>query len=274
MRWEFIVENTAAVCRVGEFSKIGALKPINPSSHARRDLRQLEHVLTASLIKSIKFDIVIILRPRQLVGNRVACCISPDMRAILLAIASSAQIICARQAHDTHKSLPGLPLGLWRELNDLDHADASISALSSKYPSHYLQVPVDHFSYNDTSSPVYNQTFGLRYWFDATYYRPGGPVFCLDGGETSGEDRLPFLDHGILQILANATNGLAVVLEHRYYGDSFPVEDLSTDNLRWLTTHQALADNAYFTNHAKFPGLHEGSAEALRSAPWIHYGGR
>ena len=31
-------------------------------------------------------------------------------------------------------------------------------------------------------------------------------------------ERLPFLDYGIADILANATKGLAIVLEHRYYG--------------------------------------------------------
>jgi len=40
----------------------------------------------------------------------------------------------------------------------------------------------------------------------------------LDGGETSGEDRLSFLDTGILDILANATSGIGIILEHRYYG--------------------------------------------------------
>jgi hypothetical protein len=40
----------------------------------------------------------------------------------------------------------------------------------------------------------------------------------LDGGETSVTDRLPYLDTGIVDILANATNGLGVILEHRYYG--------------------------------------------------------
>lgn len=36
----------------------------------------------------------------------------------------------------------------------------------------------------------------------------------------SFQDRLPFLDTGIVDILAKATGGLGVVLEHRYYGTS------------------------------------------------------
>lgn len=142
------------------------------------------------------------------------------------------------------------------------------TSLSSKYPAQTLQVPVDHF--DDAS----NATFPLRYWVDATYYKPGGPVFCLDGGETSGEDRLPFLDHGILKLLSQATEGLSIVLEHRYYGESMPVPDLSTDNMRFLTTAQALADNAYYTKHAKVANLSDEQVKAFSNTKWIHYGGR
>lgn len=58
-------------------------------------------------------------------------------------------------------------------------------------------------------------------------------------------DRIQFLDNGILQILSNATNGLSIVLEHRYYGDSIPVSSFSTDDLRWLNNAEALEDSAY-----------------------------
>lgn len=78
------------------------------------------------------------------------------------------------------------------------------------YPSHCFTQPLDHFA-SDGS-----ETFCQRYWLDASHYKPGGPVYVLDGGETSGEDRLQFLATGILDVLANATNGLAIVLEHRY----------------------------------------------------------
>lgn len=43
-------------------------------------------------------------------------------------------------------------------------------------------------------------------------------MIVLDSGEDEGEDRLPYLDTGIVDILAEATGGVGVVLEHRYYG--------------------------------------------------------
>lgn len=55
--------------------------------------------------------------------------------------------------------------------------------------------------------------------------------------------------------MIQATNGIGVILEHRYYGTSFPTPDISTENLRFLTTEQALADQAYFSQNIKFPGL-------------------
>ncbi|KAG8748275.1 hypothetical protein FRC10_007665 [Ceratobasidium sp. 414] len=151
-----------------------------------------------------------------------------------------------------------------------------------QYPAHYFEQPLDHF---DKSA---NKTFGQRrvrlgrFWVNTDYYEPGGPVFVLDGGETSGEDslwatsdtpirRLPFLQTGILSILANATKGLGIVLEHRYYGKSVPVNDLSTDSLRWLNNAQALEDSAHFIANVKIPGLdHNVTAPETK---WIYYGG-
>jgi Serine carboxypeptidase S28 len=79
-------------------------------------------------------------------------------------------------------------------------------------PQWFIQ-PLDHFSSS-------GHTFRQRFWINSRHYNPeaGGPVFVLDSGETSGEDRLPFLDTGIMEILARATGGISVVLEHRYYG--------------------------------------------------------
>lgn len=98
---------------------------------------------------------------------------------------------------------------------------------NQEFPEQWFTQPLDHFS----ESP---DTFRQRFWVSTRHYKPGsgGPVIVLDGGETSGEDRLPFLDTGIVNILAKATGGVGVVLEHRYYGSSIPVANFSTDSLR------------------------------------------
>lgn len=45
----------------------------------------------------------------------------------------------------------------------------------------------------------------------------------------------------VIQILMQATNGLGVILENRYYGESFPFNDSTTDHLAFLTTEQSLS---------------------------------
>lgn len=143
---------------------------------------------------------------------------------------------------------------------------------STLYPAHTLSVPIDHFHNESMYEPHSDGTFKLRYWFDSAYYKPGGPVIVLESGETDGTGRLPFLQKGILHQLAQATNGIGVVLEHRYYGTSMPTSDLSTENLRFLTTQQALADTAYFAQNVVFEGFGDVNLTAP-GIPYIAYGG-
>ncbi|KAI9837837.1 MAG: hypothetical protein M1819_006771 [Sarea resinae] len=140
------------------------------------------------------------------------------------------------------------------------------------YPAYNISVPVDHFHNDSLYEPHTDDTFPLRYWFDASHYAPGGPVIVLQSGEDTGTDRLPYLQKGIIAQLAKATHGIGVVLEHRYYGTSFPVPDLSTENMRFLTTEQAMADEAYFAQNVVFPGLEEHNLTAPNVA-YIGYGG-
>lgn len=83
---------------------------------------------------------------------------------------------------------------------------------------------------------------------------------------------------GILNILANATSGISIVLEHRYYGRSLPANQsfsLSTDDLRFLTSEQALLDSVRFIQHLDLgfldSRLHGKTGSDDR--PWFAYGG-
>lgn len=80
------------------------------------------------------------------------------------------------------------------------------------------------------------------------------------------------MQKGILAQISEATKGISVVFEHRYYGDSFPTENLSTENLRFLTTEQALEDEAYFAQNIVFPGLEDKDLTSNTTA-YISYGG-
>jgi len=92
-------------------------------------------------------------------------------------------------------------------------------------------------------------------------------VFLYLSGETAATDRFSNLVSGsetlpslantpltriaVILILMQATNGLGVILENRYYGTSFPFNTSTTDNLRYLTTEQSTCRailNAYLNS--------------------------
>ncbi|SMR42317.1 unnamed protein product [Zymoseptoria tritici ST99CH_1E4] len=141
------------------------------------------------------------------------------------------------------------------------------------YQEHNISVPIDHFFNDSRYEPHTDESFPLRYWFDASHYQPGGPVFVLQSGEFDSVARLPFMQKGIVAQVAAATHGIGVVLEHRYYGTSFPVANLTNESLRFLTTEQALADAAFFAQHIQFPGLEEFGDLTSNTTAWITYGG-
>ncbi|KAI9896956.1 hypothetical protein N3K66_007978 [Trichothecium roseum] len=168
-------------------------------------------------------------------------------------------------------ALQTLPIPIGQIRKQVAESSSRMSIKDATYPEYNLSVPIDHFKDDSRYEPHSDDTFPLRYWFDAQFYEPGGPVFVLSGGETSGADRLPFLEKGIVYEIAKATKGLGVILEHRYYGSSIPTPDFSTENLRFLTTEQALADTAYFAQNVKFEGVDADLSPT--AAPWIAYGG-
>lgn len=154
-----------------------------------------------------------------------------------------------------------------------DETGASLHLTSLKeFVDHNFSVPIDHFHNESRYEPHTRDHFNLRYWFDASHYKEGGPVFLIAAGETNGRDRFPFLSHGIVTQLAKTYNGLGVILEHRYYGESYPFADLTTKNIRFLSTEQAMADYAYFASNVVFPGLEHLNLTA-DAVPWIGYGG-
>ncbi|KAL4250656.1 peptidase S28 family protein [Abortiporus biennis] len=150
---------------------------------------------------------------------------------------------------------------------DSKYSEANVEDDFLGFRGHWFRQPLDHF---DKSN---HHTWRQRYWINTRHYKPNtsAPVIVLDGGETSGTDRLPFLDTGIVEILTKATGGVGVVLEHRYYGRSLPVSNLTTDSLRWLNNDQSAADSANFIANVKFPGIEEDLTAP--GTAWIYYGG-
>ncbi|KAI0471056.1 peptidase S28 [Xylariaceae sp. FL0804] len=166
-----------------------------------------------------------------------------------------------------------LPISeLAKQIRGRNTISARQAQVQATYPEYNLSVPIDHFHNESMYEPHSDGKFNLRYWFDAQYYKPGGPVIVLESGEDDGTDRLIYLEQGIVYQLMKATGGVGVILEHRYYGTSFPTDNLTTESLRFLTTDQALADTAYFANNVEFEGLEDVDLKP-ETTPWIAYGG-
>jgi serine protease 16 len=123
---------------------------------------------------------------------------------------------------------------------------ASPTNVSAYY---YLDAQLDHYSDVATGAVAWKQ----RYSVDDTHWcGEGCPIFLGIGGESEavpGEFAgLPLADTFIFT-LAEQQGALIVILEHRFFGESVPTIDLATSNLRYLTTAQALADLARFTQY-------------------------
>lgn len=99
------------------------------------------------------------------------------------------------------------------------------------------------------------KTFMQKYWVNNQFYKKGGPVFIQIGGEGPTSRHWIDINEGVPDYLKNAKKfgAMAVQLEHRYYGDTWPTADTSTPNLRWLSSRQALEDIATFIK--AFPAI-------------------
>uniref|UniRef100_A0A182JL22 Uncharacterized protein n=1 Tax=Anopheles atroparvus TaxID=41427 RepID=A0A182JL22_ANOAO len=121
----------------------------------------------------------------------------------------------------------------------------------------------------DHNDPTNAATWKQRYYVNDQFFNasdPNAPVFLMIGGE--GEATARWMHEGAWIHYAEKHGALCFQLEHRFYGKSHPTEDLSTKNLAYLTSEQALADLAYFVvgMNAKY-GLNS------HDHKWIAFGG-
>jgi dipeptidyl-peptidase-2/lysosomal Pro-X carboxypeptidase len=110
----------------------------------------------------------------------------------------------------------------------------------------YTQA-IDHFG-------QHNGTFQQKYNLVTDFFKPGGPIFFYQGEE---QTYLDCVDTSIAYTWAKETNGIAVVLEHRYFGVSVP---FGVDNpanatqqpyFDYLTLDNVLEDGVTFLESVK-----------------------
>lgn len=71
--------------------------------------------------------------------------------------------------------------------------------------------------FNDADESMWRQ----RYWYNSTFWKPGGPVFIMIGGE--GEANPVWVVEGTMMQYAKQLGAFAFLLEHRFYGKSHPL---------------------------------------------------
>lgn len=98
----------------------------------------------------------------------------------------------------------------------------------------------------DHYAPADHRQFNQRYYEFLDYFQaPDGPIFLKLCGESSCNG----IVNDYTAVLAKKFGAAVVSLEHRYYGKSSPFKDLTTHNLRYLSSKQSLFDLAAFRNY-------------------------
>lgn len=105
-------------------------------------------------------------------------------------------------------------------LLDLLHprADVNVPAgyVAQRSEAFRFRTRVDHFDVQNRA------TFEFNYVSNGEYYRPGGPIFIVVGGNNALNPY--FIENGLFHDIARRQGGWLFSNEHRYYGRSSPVE--------------------------------------------------
>ena len=139
--------------------------------------------------------------------------------------------------------------GFTRKFNTHDepfipHTKRLLLAQPKAISENYIEQQLDHFN------PQNHRTWRMRYFANDEHQTPGGPIFIYVGGEWSiSPGSISAGTH--IYDLAKEHSGTLFYTEHRFYGQSHPTTNTSTENLRFLTVDQALADLAYFIDFIK-----------------------
>ncbi|KAL9690145.1 hypothetical protein QQ045_010541 [Rhodiola kirilowii] len=127
---------------------------------------------------------------------------------------------------------------------------------------HWFNQTLDHFS------PYDHRKFEQRYYEFLDYFRqPDGPIFLKICGESSCNG----IPNDYIQVLAKKFGAAVVSLEHRYYGKSSPFKLLTTKNLQFLSSKQALFDLAAFRQYYQ-DSLNLKHNRLNAENPWFTFG--
>ncbi|XP_047310453.1 probable serine protease EDA2 [Impatiens glandulifera] len=126
----------------------------------------------------------------------------------------------------------------------------------------WFNQTLDHFS------PYDHRRFSQRYYeFLDNFALPDGPIFLKICGEAACNG----ISNDYLSVLAKKFGAAVVSLEHRYYGKSSPFNSQKTENLKYLSSKQALSDLAAFRQYYQ-DSLNTKLNRSSVENPWFVFG--
>ncbi|KAK6993030.1 peptidase S28 [Favolaschia claudopus] len=132
----------------------------------------------------------------------------------------------------------------------------------SSPPEQIFHQLIDHSNASDGS------TFGQRVQVNTTFYKAGGPLFILQGDESTDMTCSEFMQ---FSQWAPEFHAATMVIEHRYFGQSRPFgnDSYTNHNMRFLTLDNVMSDTVAVVNWWR-NNLTDGAG---KDAPVIVFGG-
>ncbi|KAI5283929.1 Thymus-specific serine protease, partial [Ascosphaera atra] len=151
---------------------------------------------------------------------------------------------------------------------------ASLAAPSLAQPPPNAHVAEANFTQLIDHRDPSKGTFPQRYWYSSEHWAgPGAPVVITTPGEQSAETFWTFATNKSLTgVMAQNVRGATVVLEHRYWGESLPFDQLTEESFKYLTIENAIQDFVHFAKTVQLPFDKNHSSNA-QHAPWVLSGG-
>jgi hypothetical protein len=125
-------------------------------------------------------------------------------------------------------------------------------------------LSIDQYKDHDNTA---DGTFQQFYYENKNHVKGSKPssVILVIGSESPNLKKAG--ENDFYSVLADKFNSIVLILQHRYFGKSFPTEILTTENLqKYLNVHQALEDLAEFRRQYA-------EANSLNDVPWLISGG-
>lgn len=134
------------------------------------------------------------------------------------------------------QALPFASLASLRSM-DILMPDGRHNISSDVLETKWLVQSVDHF--DDSNDATFDQKYFL---FDKFWKGPGHPILFILGGEDPLEDLVTAF---VYFYMAKDLGAISFGVEHRYFGDSFPIRDYTNADLNKINTpEQAVEDFA------------------------------